>query len=256
MPESVSGFIGVLLSGTFGEGPAEASFTPSAMLGTGFIADPASCIALTNMHVLESRTANEPVVFALLDRPGSLRLTLVDLNSIQQWDHNDLAAFTFTVDGSTNASQLRSAPFHGREALMLGEKVLTIGVPFRDVFDRQERPFRPIVRAITGFIVTSYEHETEIDSPVISGMSGSPVIHGCGAVLGVVYDNRHIGSELRRTETEELSDDSSVTLREVYEYRETVRLGVFYHASSFLPWLRNEVGASVELFSHHPDAQH
>jgi hypothetical protein len=121
-------------------------------------------------------------------------------------------------------------------ALVLGQEIMVLGFA-RDHLESRDGRHSVVPRLLRSYVVSAYDDECEIDKPLITTMSGSPVIDvESGHVVGIASANRQYGIEQYQTESIVQEMEGAPIKREVYEYKETSRFGVFIKASEWLTW--------------------
>lgn len=232
---TVDNFVGCIVSGSIREteNPLKPASDVNKVLGTGFVVNPEKGIILTCNHVLpeEDRNSDYQFAFYTLDKNQNIRVFLIDTKSAIQWLDNDLIALKLHNPADLKTSELSIVP------LSLATQVTAVGLPLNH-FESKQGNNSIIIRAITGFVVSVYKNEYELDKPFIVTMSGSPIFFN-GKIVGIVYKNRQYATEQYQIESEEISSNGVVVKKEVFEYKEVSKFGVFYKASSWHQWLQD-----------------
>ena len=173
---------------------------------------------------------------------GNWMVGLIDRRKIVQWGSRDLIAFRALQPNGKPPDGLQTYSL-AQADISLGTKVICLGFPKDHALHVDEGENRVTVRAVTGFVVTGYADEAEFNSPIIRGMSGGPVVVG-KQFVGVAYLNRQVALDAYKTEEAESVTEGGVERREVYEYRESARWGVFYKSTAFSSWVSGVVEAN------------
>jgi hypothetical protein len=235
------GFVGVIVAGSYvvTAEPAR-KFVITKVLGSAFVVSTEKGLILTCDHVLPKvdRDSNLDFAFYTLDAAMKFQVHLIDKQFCEQWESNDLILLRLRDQSSLVSYDLLT------EELSLGEQVIAVGMPL-DHHKSTSTRSHFVVRGFTGFVVTGYEIEYEMDSQVIVTMSGCPVMHG-QFIAGVAHTNRQYGKELLTEETIEVVNESGARKTEHYTYNEVVKLGVFYKATAFSGWLNGMVEDAVK----------
>lgn len=235
MKMNFAGFVGCVVLGHY-TNKAAAEYSSDEILGSAFVVSPEKGIFLSCNHVIPEKLRKRDVFMVLLNEKMEPSSKLVDLDSIQRWEDKDLIAFRVHDYKNDPPGGLRKYPFK-LDLLPLATQVTALGLPPNHMLPDDEKARHPVIRSMTGFTVTDYADEMEVDFSLIRGMSGGPVVHGGRSIVGVSYFNRQYGLDLVQTENVEVSEQGKPTRVEKGEYREFKTLGVFYKASAFQPWL-------------------
>jgi S1-C subfamily serine protease len=207
------------------------AFDVKKILGNGFVVKPEIGIILTCEHVLplEDRESGGQFAFFVYDENMNLRVFMIDVNSAIQWDKNDVLALKLF-----NPNGLKTLQINVND-IQMAVQVITIGMPLNH-FSSKINENIVTARALVSNVVSCYESECEIDKPFIITMSGSPVLIG-KSIVGIATTNREYAINQYRTEKVEQNVEGGQITKEVYQYEEVARFGVFSKASSWINWL-------------------
>lgn len=234
---TAAGFLGIIVAGRIvRDAERNGRFDVRTVLGSAFVCDPSLRMILTCEHVLPAHDwrSDEDFAFYTSTALNQFQVHALDRTFYERWNDKDLVALRLT----TTQHELHTRPLHLGE-ISHGDHVVALGVPVD--FQRSTPENTHVVpRAFTGFVVSVYSDDCEMDSQVIKTMSGGPVMYGnSGHVAGVAHSNRQYSRELLTEETIETVNASGGTRVERYTYNEVLKLGVFYKASSWGPWLES-----------------
>ncbi len=229
---SIAYFIGIIVIGSSHKTDGDSfNFDVEKVLGNGFVVNPDKGIILTCEHVLpkEDRCSGSEFAFFVYDSNMNLKAFIIDPNSAVQWAQNDVIALKIINPIGLNSFPINESEIH------LAIQVITVGIPLNHFSSRAgENVVTP--RALVSNVVSCYQDECEIDKPFIITMSGSPVLIG-ETIIGIATMNREYAINQYLTERIEQSIDGRPISKEIYQYDEVARFGVFSKASSWKKWL-------------------
>ena len=210
-------------------------FDTDNVLGTAFVVDVRTGTCLTCSHVLtdDDITSDKEFAFATLDENHNFSLHLVIKSSLRRHPTVDVMMFQVENAGSLKAWTV------GTSELSLASDVTVLGFA-KDHLASNIGNNKVIPRALKSYVVSEYATECEIDKPLITTMSGSPVLSG-DKVLGIAAANRQYAIDQYLVESVVHQVDGVAVNKEVYEYKETSRFGVFVKASSWSSWLAEAI---------------
>lgn len=243
----MNGFVGVVVGGDWvidqNTGRMIFRVADKSVFGTGFVVDTAKGIVLTNWHVIPDEARNREYAFFLLDGLRGARVTVIDNSSISRWAMNDVIAFRIKDERGLPPKDLRTYPWYNSD-VTLTQRVSILGAPL-DQFSEHNTVNSVTIRALTGFVVTNREEKCEIDCSIIQGMSGSPVCvnfaDGQGTIAGIAFENVKYALEMRTRERSITESGNGKTIKEISEYEEVLRFGVFYKYIVFSQWLKDVI---------------
>lgn len=235
--QSFDKFVGVVVTGSLVARDGNMQFDVEHTLGSGFVIDSDKALVATCEHVLPEQDRNLSVAFFCNDGVGGWLVSIVDTRSIKQWGDEDLIIFQCKDLTGNPQKGFRSVNINSRK-LLLAEKVIALGMPKDHMAINSPGNNNLTIRAMTGYVVTTYDRTAEIASPLIKGMSGGPVICASGDVIGISIKNKRVALDLEVVSDESTTEDG---ITEKYSYGEYQRFGCFYHTSSFSNWLSKTV---------------
>ena len=243
----MNNFVGVVVGGDWiidqNTGRMIYRVADKSVFGTGFVVDSAKGIVLTNWHVIPDEARKREYAFFLLDSLHGVRVTIVDNSSISRWAMNDVIAFRIKDERGLPPNDLKTYPWYNSE-VTLTQRVSVLGAPLNQ-YNGNNTVNSVTIRALTGFVVTTREDKCEIDCSIIQGMSGSPVCvnfaDGQGAIAGIAFENVKYALEMRTRERSITESGDGKTIKEISEYEEVLRFGVFYKYIAFSRWLGNVI---------------
>ena len=119
---------------------------------------------------------------------------------------------------------------------MMAEKVIFAGIPTNHSKVSVPGDLHVTTRVIVSFVSAVYEKYADINSPLIKGMSGGPVIGSDRNVIGIALENVRIGLDVEMVASEETSDGAT---KEEYVYSEYQRFGYLLKSQIFLGWIKS-----------------
>ena len=214
-------------------GLAQYAFDVNDVLGTAFVVTSINGTCITCNHVISEslvESGDELALFALNATFGFSVHPIIKSTILR---HPIFDVLKFRVE---NPIALKQWSFVMSE-IELAEDIVVLG------FARDHMVSHPgnsvvVPRALKGCVVSAYEHECEIDKPLITTMSGSPVL-AHGKVIGIASGNRQYAIDQYIIESVTKEVDGVAVSKEAYEYKETSRFGVFIKASQWLPWAQS-----------------
>lgn len=234
-----AGFVGIIVVvEVIAETPFHNRLDAKKVLGSAFVVDKDKGLIVTCDHVLPKIDRDSDLQFAFytVTQEMQFQVHLIDRTFCEQWEDNDLIALRLV-----NKGNLRTYSFLDK-TLNLGSQIIAMGMPV-DFHKSSANHSHVVLRGFTGFIVTGYPTEYETDTQFIVTMSGCPVIHG-RKIAGVAHTNRQYSRELITEETIEVAIEGGTKRIETHKYNEVLKLGVFYKAASFTPWLTRIIQAA------------
>ncbi len=238
-----SNFVAAVAEGRAHVDGGQRLFACERLLGTAFVATRDGwCISCN--HVVGARSPDLDLIVYLLSGTTEFTIVRVEPKSIVRWPDRDLVAFRLQLEELVSPPTLAPLCFDTR-SINLGERLWIIGLP-EDRFGATASDKVVNLRVLTGFVVSSYAHDTEVDCGIITGMSGGPVVDLNDRVVGLAYLNRAYSFDERvQVSTVVHGSDGVPEKRETYRYEETQRFGVFYRVEAFLDWLRTVTGQDI-----------
>lgn len=148
----------------------------STSLGSGFIADQAGLI-ITNSHVINENGGHIRVRFRQNE--------VLDATVLENDREHDIAVLQVNLK---NVSSYKALPFmqpKGEELVVVGEKVVAIGTPGKEVTDWHIDRSR-FEKRMTEGVVGKYNQKMIVhDAQINHGNSGGPLINFDGEVVGI-----------------------------------------------------------------------
>lgn len=233
---SLAHMVGSVVSGKLRRtGPLSFSFDTETVLGTAFVVNKplGNCITCAHVITEEDVASEQDFAFFTLDLSYNFSVHPIIKSTIRR--HPTVDALMFSVQNPIGLKPWEI----DRSELPLAQDVIVIG------FAKDHMASRPgnnkvVPRALKSYVVSGYEQECEIDKSLITTMSGGPVLSG-GHVVGIAAANRQYAIDQYLTETVSHEVNGQGVRKEVYEYKETSRFGVFVKASAWLDWANESI---------------
>ena len=232
---AVTKFVGAVVTVLIERQGANTKLVVQKALGSGFVVNKEKALVATCCHVLPEEDRGLDIAFYCKDGSGDWFISLVDTSSIREMGGEDLLVFQCLDHDGSIRKGFEALPISDRDLLM-AEKIIFAGIP-----NNHEKISKPgdnnvTTRSIVGFVSAVYEKTADVNTPLIKGMSGGPVISSDGEIIGIALENLRIGLDIEMV-AKEVSESNGT--KEEYVYGEYQRFGFLFKSQQFVSWLRS-----------------